>query len=326
MGGLLQHGQWIQKSDWEKGDGDAFERQTSSFRDHISAQEDAAHPATPDRYHLYVSYACPWAHRTLCVRALMGLEEVLPISVVHPFMGDEGWHFGQGEGVVADPIYGVTYLRELYLKANPTYTGRVTVPVLWDRQAETIVNNESRDIIRMFCDAMAPLATRQNDLCPQDLRQEVDQAIDTIYEPINNGVYKCGFAGSQDAYDRAFDALFEALDHWDKVLGSQRYVCGDRLTEADLCLFTTLLRFDPVYYVHFKCNRQHVYEYENLWGFLKEILQIPGIAATCNFHHIKTHYYTSHPQLNPKGLVPVGPQLDRFAPHGRGRLSAKPVV
>ena len=321
MGGLLKEGTWVQKDEWEKGEDKSFERQTSSFRERVEQSAEATHPAEMGRYHLYVSYACPWAHRTLVVRALMGLEEALPISVVNPFMGDQGWTFKEAPGVIQDPVLGAEYLRELYVEAKSDYTGRVTVPVLWDKARGTIVNNESRDIIRMMSRGFSSLAQHEEvDLCPRELTEQVDEAIDAIYEPINNGVYKCGFAGSQEAYDRAFEELFEALGRFDERLGRQRYVCGDRLTEADVCLFTTLYRFDAVYYVHFKCNQRLIKDYENLSGFLREMYQLPGVASICEMDHIKQHYYRSHPQLNPKRIVPRGPQLDFEAPHGRSHL------
>lgn len=322
MGGLLREGEWVQKSDWEQGEDKSFKRQRSSFREVIEANEDARHPAEMGRYHLYVSYACPWAHRTLCVRALLGLEEALPISVVHPFMGDDGWTFDTSDGeVVPDPVLGADYLYQIYQKAKPDYTGRVTVPVLWDKVREEIVNNESREIIRMMNRGMTSLARRERTLCPPELEQEIDRAIDAIYEPINNGVYKCGFAGGQEAYERAYEELFGELERWDETLGKQRYVCGDTLTEADICLFTTLLRFDPVYYVHFKCNKRLIQDFEHLSGFLRDIYQTEGIAQTCNLDHIKRHYYQSHAQINPKGIVPVGPELDLTSPHDRDRFN-----
>lgn len=322
MGGLLKEGKWIQKDDWEKSEDSSFKRQESSFRDRIEASDEAKHPAKMGRYHLYVSYACPWAHRTLCVRALLGLEEALPVSVVHPYMGDNGWTFDTSdEAVVPDPVLEANFLYELYQEAKSDYTGRVTVPVLWDRERGEIVNNESREIIRMMNRGMIGLASKARNLCPPELEEEVDRAIDAIYEPINNGVYKCGFAGSQEAYEKAYGVLFEALERWDQTLGEQRYVCGDVLTEADICLFTTLLRFDPVYYVHFKCNKRLIRDFEHLSGFLRDIYQTEGIAETCNLDHIKRHYYQSHTQINPKGIVPVGPWVDLEAPHDREKLN-----
>ncbi len=323
MGGFLREGEWKQASEWEKSDDASFKRQRSSFRKEVEDRPDAEHPAATGRYHLYVSHACPWAHRTMIVRALMGLEDVISVSVVHPFMGDDGWTFDEDDPkVVPDPIHGASYLREVYLASKPDYTGRVTVPVLWDREKGVIVNNESREIIRMMSRAFKRFAKHEVDLCPVELEEEIDAAMDAIYESINNGVYKCGFAGSQAAYERAYGELFEQLDHWDGVLGKQRYMCGERLTEADVCMFTTLLRFDPVYQVHFKCNGQKIAEYEHLSGFLREVYQMPGVAQVCHMDHIKQHYYMSHEQLNPRRIVPVGPRQDLERAHGRDYLKA----
>lgn len=327
MGGFLRQGEWKASSEWEKSDDASFKRQRSSFRKHIEDSPDAEHPAQAGRYHLYVSHACPWAHRTLLVRALMGLEDVISVSVVHPFMGDEGWSFDEEDPkVVPDTVLGVTHMRDVYLSSKPDYTGRVTVPVLWDKVSGTIVNNESREIIRMMNKAFTRFATHDVDLCPDDLMPEIDAAMDAIYEPINNGVYKCGFAGSQEAYERAYDELFAQLDHWDKLLAGRRYMCGERLTEADLCMFTTLLRFDSVYYVHFKCNGQKISEYEHLSGYLRELYQLPGVAEISHMDHIKQHYYTSHEQLNPRRIVPTGPRLNLDAPHGREHLTSQPLA
>jgi len=318
MGGLFREGQWITAKEWEHDKDNSFKRQVSSFRDTVTDSTDAKFQPEDGRYHLYVSYACPWAHRTLIVRELMGLEESISISVVHPYMGDDGWSFDTSDSeVIPDPIIEAEFLRSIYVEAKSDYTGRVTVPVLWDRKEHTIVNNESREIIRMMSKGFDRIARRERNLCPEHLEEQIDKAIDEIYEPINNGVYKCGFAGSQEAYNTAFKTLFDALDHWEDVLGKQRYVCGDTLTEADVCLFTTLLRFDPVYYVHFKCNKKAISDYKNLSGFLRELYQMPEIKKVCNMDHIKRHYYGSHPQLNPKGIVPLGPELHLDAPHGR---------
>ena len=321
MGGLLKDGEWITQKEWEKGEDNSFERQESSFRETVRDDPDAKHTPSMDRYHLYVSYACPWAHRTLIVRALNGMQQALPLSVVHPYMGDDGWSFDEeDEDVVGDELFGSDYLREIYLKADPDHTGRVTVPVLWDKEVGTIVNNESQEIIRMFNRGMRDLgevSRQQMDLCPPELESDIDEAIEAIYEPINNGVYKCGFAGGQDAYEDAYGTLFEQLERWNETLRTQRYVCGDRLTEADICLFTTLYRFDPVYYVHFKCNKHLISHYEHLSGFLRELYQMEAIGETCHLDHVKRHYYQSHEQLNPKGIVPVGPAYDLSQPHGR---------
>lgn len=328
MGGFFKEGQWFTDEQWEK-DGDGhFNRRPTTFREQVHDAPDARFRPEADRYHLYVSYACPWAHRVLLMRAFKGLEHALPTTAVTPLMRDDGWTFdvdGDEPDCAPDPLFGAAFLREVYLKADPAFTGRVTVPVLWDRREGTIVNNESRELIRMLDREFNRLARREIDLCPADLEADIDAAITAIYEPINNGVYRCGFAGTFEAYSSAFDTLFEALDHWEGVLGKQRYMVGDRLTEADLCMFTTLLRFDPVYYVHFKCNQQHIYDYPNLSGYLREIYQMPGVAETCNMDHIKRHYYSSHLQLNPTGFVPKGPRLELSAPHGRDHLPARPL-
>ena len=304
--GFLKDGEWITEESLSA-EGGSFERPDTVFRDWVRDEPGARFAPEAGRYHLYVSYACPWAHRALLIRALKGLEEVIPVSVAHPFMGEGGWSFEPGEGVEPDPIHGAEYLREVYLAADPNFSGRVTVPVLWDRKEETIVNNESREILRMLDEAFADLATRAVDLDPAALHDRIEEVIDAIYEPINNGVYRCGFAGDQGSYERAFGELFEALDHWDEVLGASRYLCGEQLTEADICMFTTLVRFDPVYYVHFKCNGRHIYEYPNLSGYLRELYQLPGVAETVHLDHIKGHYYTSHESVNPRRFVPVGP-------------------
>jgi putative glutathione S-transferase len=308
MGGRLVEGQWTTKSNWEQSEDGAFQRQESVFRDTVGGD---AHPVAPGRYHLYVSHACPWAHRTLITRALLGLDDAISVSVVHPHMTGEGWHFGGADDAYPTPdhLYGKPFLRELYTKADPQFTGRVTVPILWDRERETIVNNESREIIVQLNDAFRPLATRERDLYPSALRPTIDAAIDAIYPVINNGVYRCGFAAKESAYQTAFDELFSALDHWDQVLATQRFTCGDSLTLADICLFTTLFRFDSVYYVHFKCNGRHIYEYAHLWRFVRDVYQTEGVAETCHLDHIKLHYYRSHLQLNPRGFVPVGPTI-----------------
>lgn len=317
MGGRLVEGQWKTEKEWEQSDDGSFQRQESFFRDAVGGE---AHPVEAGRYHLYVSYACPWAHRTLITRALLGLDDAIGVSVVHPHMGDDGWYFGaedDGFGVAKDDLYDLPFLRDIYTRADDSFTGRVTVPVLWDRKAETIVNNESREIIVQLDQAFRPLAKGNIELYPEALRPQIDAAIDAVYPVINNGVYKCGFASKESAYREAFEELFGALGYWDEVLGRQRFVCGDTMTLADICLFTTLFRFDSVYYVHFKCNGRHIYEYENLWRFTREVYQTPGVAETCRLDHIKHHYYTSHPQLNPRRFVPVGPTLDFNTPVDR---------
>ena len=316
--GMLVDGKW--KDVWydtgsTKG---RFVRQQSAFRDWITADGSSGFPAEKDRYHLYVSYACPWAHRTLIFRTLKGLEDHISVSVVNPLMLERGWTFEPGEGVIADPIGGAEFLFQVYTRARPDYTGRVTVPILWDREKRTIVNNESSEIIRMFNSAFDNVGATGPDLYPADLAQEIDAINDVVYPNINNGVYRAGFATKQAAYEEAVTALFETLDAIEKRLGDQRYLVGDRITEADWRLFTTLVRFDPVYVGHFKCNIRRIVDYPNLWGFTRELYQVSGVADTVNMDHIKRHYYASHATINPTGVVPVGPDIDFTVPHERG--------
>jgi glutathionyl-hydroquinone reductase len=320
MGRLLE-GRWTTET-WRSDDKGRFLRDSTSFRSRVTADGSSGFPAEAGRYHLYVSYACPWAHRTLIARSLYGLEAAISVSVVDPFMGDDGWFFSDGPGCVRDAVNGADFLWQIYAKADPRYTGRVTVPVLWDKQQGKLVNNESREIVRMFGEGLAGLGDGKRELCPAALRGEIDQTIDAIYAPVNNGVYRAGFAASQEAYDEAVVEVFAALDHWDEVLGHRRFLCGDVLTEADVFLFTTLLRFDPVYHGHFKCNLRRVVDYENLWGFVRDVYQTPGVAETCRLDHIKQHYYRSHVHINPTRIVPRGPILDHRAPHGRDRRYA----
>lgn len=319
--GRLVEGQWT--TEWYKPDAAGrFVRESASFRGRITADGSSGFPAEAGRYHLYVSLACPWAHRTLIVRALRRLEDAVSISVVDPYMAEHGWTFSDAPGAIRDSVNGADYLHQIYVKARPDYTGRVTVPVLWDKQQGVIVNNESREIIRMFDTEMRGLGDASVDLAPEPLRAEIDRVLDAIYAPINNGVYRAGFATKQAAYDDAVVELFAALDHWDTVLGSRRFLCGNALTEADVCLFTTLLRFDPVYHGHFKCNLRRIADYPNLSGYVRDIYQTPGVAGTCNLDHIKQHYYRSHDTINPTRIVPRGPILALDAPHDRARLSA----
>jgi putative glutathione S-transferase len=255
------------------------------------------------------------------MRQLKGLESAITLSAVDPVMGEEGWFFSDYPGSIPDTINQAKYLREIYLKVEAEYTGRVTVPVLWDKQTQTIVNNESREIIRMLDTEFGAIAQKDTSYYPDDLRSQVDQVIDAIYQPINNGVYRAGFGTQQSAYEEAVTKLFDALDHYEQVLSQQRYLCGDRLTEADICMFTTLLRFDAVYYSHFKCNLRRIVDYPNLWNYLKDLYQHPEVKATCYLDHIKLHYYKSHPKVNPTGIVPKGPMIDFDAPHDRDRFS-----
>jgi putative glutathione S-transferase len=323
--GQLVEGNWVSKREQEDSHG-RFLRPSTTFRARISADGSSGFKAEAGRYHLYISWACPWANRTAIMRKLKGLEDAIGLSVVDPVMGEEGWVFSDFPGSIPDTVNGTQYLRDIYLKADPKHTGRVTVPVLWDKKTNKIVNNESREIIRMLDTEFNAVVKSENNFYPEDLREAIDQTIDAIYQPINNGVYRAGFATEQKAYDEAVTELFDALDYWEEILGKQRYLCsnspnGDRsasrITEADWCMFTTLFRFDAVYYVHFKCNLRHIYEYPNLWNYLKDLYQQPGVKETCNLEHIKLHYYKSHPNVNPTGIVPQGPILDFDSPHNR---------
>jgi putative glutathione S-transferase len=316
--GMLIEGRWqktpvIQGADKEEGG--RFVRRESKFRGHIAAG--GPHPPEPNRYHLYVSWACPWAHRTILVRHLKGLEPIIGLSVVDYLMTDEGWEFSERPGAIPDPL-GSKYLRELYARAKPDYNGKVTVPVLWDRVAGTIVNNESLEIIKSL-DFQFPSAAPS--LYPAAHRAAIDAMIAANYESVNNGVYKAGFARSQGAYEEAFDELFTRLDALEQHLTKRRYLVGSALSLADICLFTTLLRFDAVYFGHFKCNRRPIAGYSALQGFLRDVYQLPGVRELCNFEHIKGHYYMSHEALNPSRIVPKGPELSLDVPHGREKLS-----
>ncbi len=324
---MLVDGEWRTDAFEANNDDGAFNRQTTTFRDRIRDDPDAEYPAEAGRYHLYVSYACPWAHRTLLVRALNGLEDAISVSVVDPYRGEGGWQFTpEKDGCTRDHLYDADYLRELYVEADPDATCRVTVPVLWDTETETIVNNESKEIMRMLNTAFTDIGTREADLYPEGYQDDVDRIIEKIYEPINNGVYRAGFATKQAPYDEAIDDLFSALDHWDEVLADQRYLAGDRFTEADIAMFTTLVRFDQVYHTHFMCNVQFIREYENLWPYLRDLYQTPGVAETVNMSHIKEHYYTTHPDVTPHGIIARGPDLDFEAAHDRDDLPGEPPV
>lgn len=318
--GMLVDGEWKTERQWQN-TGGRFVRQATSFRGWISADGSSGFPAEAGRYHLYIAWACPWAHRTAIMRTLKGLEDVIGLSAVGSFMGEGGWAFYDEPGVIRDSVNGASYLREVYATADPEYTGRVTTPVLWDKERGTIVNNESREIIRMLDTEFGEFAKADADFFPGDLRAEINATIDAIYEPINNGVYRSGFATTQEAYEEAVTEVFEALDHWEEVLSTRRYLCGGRITEADWCLFPTLVRFDSVYHGHFKCNLRRIVDYPNLWGYLRDLYQQPGVAETVNMGHIKKHYYRSHNSINPNRIVPRGPILDFTEPHDRGRLS-----
>ena len=325
--GLLVDGEWRDQWYDTKATGGRFKRDISRFRNWVTADGRAGptgasgFEARPDRYHLYVSYACPWAHRTLIFRKLKGLEDMIPVSVVHWYMAENGWTFADGDGVVPDPIHDADYMYQVYQAADASYTGRVTVPVLWDKEKQTIVSNESADIIRMFDSAFDEIGATEGDFYPEPLREEIDEINARVYSTVNNGVYKAGFATSQEAYEEAVEPLFESLEWLDGRLSTQRYLLGDRITEADWRLFTTLLRFDPVYVGHFKCNRRRIVDFENLWPYVRDLHQVPGVADTVHMDHIKSHYYGSHDTINPTRIVPVGPDIDYSEPHGRDALS-----
>lgn len=328
--GMLVDGKWQDKWYDTAKSGGRFERTTTVFRDWITPDGTGApdgkraFKAEPGRYHLYVSLACPWAHRTLIARKLKRLESAIGLSVVDYFMGADGWHFSDAPGAIPDSVNGARHLHEIYSKADPVFSGRVTVPVLWDKQTGTIVNNESEEILRIFNTAFDRLGggigNPDIDLYPAEQRAEIDALNARIYENLNNGVYKCGFATSQQAYDEAVGPLFETLDWLEDRLSRQATLTGDRLTEADWRLFTTLVRFDPVYVGHFKCNLHRLVDYPNLWSYTRALYQQPGIAETVNFEHIKGHYYTSHETINPSGIIPRGPVIDFTAPHDRDIL------
>ncbi|MCE0557660.1 glutathione S-transferase family protein [Motilimonas sp. E26] len=319
--GLLVKGQWQdQWYDTEKSQGE-FKREQSQFRFQITPDSEAGFFAESGRYHLYVSLACPWAHRALIFRQLKGLTEHISVSVVSPDMLENGWEFDQQAGLV-DDLYQNDYLYQVYQKADPQYTGRVTVPILWDKHTQSIVNNESAEIIRILNSAFNELTGNNQDYYPLALRPEIEAINQRVYERVNNGVYRCGFATTQQAYEQAFTELFNELDHLNGLLGKQRYLVGDTLTEADWRLFTTLVRFDAVYVGHFKCNHKRIADYPHLQGYLKELYQMQGIAGTVNMEHIKRHYYFSHTMINPTQVIPVGPQLDFDSPHLRDEQSS----
>jgi putative glutathione S-transferase len=327
--GQLVDGAW--HTDWydTKKTGGKFVRSDAVWRNWIT-EDGSAGPAGTDgfkaeegRYHLYVSYACPWAHRALIFRALKGLEELITVSAVHPDMLQDGWSFATDDkGANGDTLYGLPFAHDIYTRADPRASGRVTVPILWDKAQQTIVSNESSEIIRMFNSAFDGLTGNSLDLWPQDLREAIEPVNARIYDTLNNGVYKSGFATTQQAYDAAVGPLFDTLDWLETRLSTHRYLMGDRLTEADWRLFTTLIRFDKVYHGHFKCNRARIVDYPSLWAYTRELYQWPGIAATVNFDHITRHYHYSHETVNPHRIIPVGPDLDLMAPHGRDRLLA----
>tara|TARA_Y100000294_G_scaffold34346_1_gene29991 strand:+ start:2151 stop:3158 length:1008 start_codon:yes stop_codon:yes gene_type:complete len=318
--GLLVDGKWQDKWYDTSKNGGKFERQASKFRDKVSNEDGSTFPAESGRYHLYVSLACPWAHRALIFRKLKGLEEHIDVSVVHPEMLDQGWEFKGYPGSTGDKLYNFDYAHQIYTKAEPEITTRVTVPILWDKRTETIVNNESAEIIRIFNSGFNSLTNNEDDYYPNAQREEIDAINNMVYHDINNGVYKAGFATTQEAYEEAVTALFCALDRVEERLSKQRYLVGSKITEADWRLFTTLIRFDAVYHGHFKCNKKQIADYPNIYGYMKELYQVPGVAETVNFDHIKRHYYYSHTMINPTQVIPVGPEQDLMSPHGRDKM------
>lgn len=314
--GLLVDGKWHDKwYDTEKNDG-RFIREESQFRNWITPDGSAGpsgeegFKAEPGRYHLYISNACPWANRTMIMRKLKGLEEMISISVVHPLMAENGWTFENDEGVIKDPVIDADYLYEIYTHVEPEYSGRVTVPVLYDLKQDKIVNNESSEIMRMLNSAFDEVGAKEGDYYPESLHEAIDAINDKVYGAVNNGVYKAGFATKQDVYEEEVTKLFAMLDELEGILEDKRYLTGDQVTEADIRLFTTLVRFDSVYYTHFKCNIRRITDYPNLWRYTREIYNMFGVSETINFRHIKEHYFSSHKNINPTGIVPVGPDLD----------------
>ena len=322
--GEMIDGVWHTRFHDTKSTGGRFKRTTPKFRNWVTPDGSAGpsgsggFAAARGRYHLYVSLACPWAHRTIVFRKLKRLEDVISMDVVEPVMGDEGWQFGPDAG--RDMVNGKTRLHEIYRLSDPRYTGRVSVPVLWDKERRTIVSNESPEIIRMINSAFDAFTNERTDYYPAELRHEIDAINDEVFSNVNNGVYRCGFASTQDAYEEAFLDLFGTLDRLEERLSRRRYLAGDRITEADWRLFTTLIRFDAVYYTHFKCNLRRIMDYPNLSNYLRELYQVPGVAATVSIDHIKRHYFMSMLQLNPSGIVPLGPALDFEAKHDRARF------
>ena len=325
--GLLVDGQWHNQWYDTKSSNGKFVRSEAQFRNWVTADGQAGptgkagFKAEAGRYHLYISLACPWAHRTLIFRELKGLQSMIDISVVNSLMGDEGWTFKPGAGVIADSVNDVSFAHQLYTLADPTYSGRVTVPILWDKQQQTIVSNESADIIRMFNSAFDGVGASEGDYYPEHAQDEINEVNDWIYRDINNGVYRAGFATTQAAYEGAVHAVFEALDKVELRLSTQRYLLGNQLTEADWRLFTTLIRFDAVYVGHFKCNKKRIADYPSLSNYLRDLYQHEGIASTVDIDYIKAHYYGSHETINPTRIIPVGPEVDFMQTHDRSRFA-----
>ncbi|AHE65908.1 glutathione S-transferase family protein [Legionella oakridgensis] len=323
--GLLLKGKWVDEWYDTKSHKGEFKREKAKIHHQITEDgspgpDGKGFKAESGRYHLYVSLACPWAHRTLIFRTLKALEDHISVSVVSPDMLEHGWTFQIHEGSTGDAINHYDYLHELYTAHDPEYTGRVTVPVLWDKKTKQIVNNESADIIRILNQAFNSITGNQDDYYPHELKDSIDKINDFVYEHINNGVYRCGFATTQIAYEKAYQTLFDALEFIETILAHHRYLVGERITEADWRLFTTLIRFDAVYHGHFKCNKQRLEDYPNISHYVRELYQWPGVAKTVNFSHIKRHYYYSHTMINPNQIIPVGPDINYFSPHNRKRL------
>ncbi|MBU4612730.1 glutathione S-transferase family protein [Achromobacter sp. GG226] len=319
--GILIDGHWHADTPVNANNGDGrFVRKDAAFRHWVTSDGsagptgDSGFRAEPGRYRLYVSLACPWAHRTLIFRQLKGLAGMIPVSVTHWLMREHGWTFNEGPGVVPDPLHGARAMHEVYTRADARYSGRATVPVLWDTQRNTIVSNESADIIRMFNSAFDGVGARPGDFYPAGLREEIDAVNARVYDTLNNGVYKAGFATTQAAYEEAVGPVFDTLDWLESRLATHPYLCGEVLTEADWRAFTTLIRFDAVYHGHFKCNVRRIVDYPRLWAYTRRLYQVPGVADTVNFQHIKGHYYESHTEINPTGVVPAGPALDLSVP------------
>lgn len=317
--GRLIDGKWT--TEWtERDESGQFRRMPTLFHSWITTDGSSGFKAEPGRYHLYVSLGCPWAHRTVLLRSLKGLQNAISLSIVDPVISKQGWKFSERFGSVPDSLYESAYLWQLYVRAKADYTGRVTVPMLWDKQKQTIVNNESRQIIQMFnAEFNAFAAFPERDFYPKALRPQIDTVMDAIYQPINNGVYRSGFANTQQAYTTAVTELFQGLDDWEEVLSHQRYLVGDQITLADWCMFTTLFRFDLAYHGLFKTNLRRLIDYPNLWNYCRELYQQPGIKEWCSTEHVKQLYYAGLPELNPSGIVPVGPDINFDQPHSRDR-------